>query len=195
MGNVKREFDTQVVSSFEVTKTSEVIIYFDFFRDRVWANIRKFIKSPKYTGPTSDGIKFEPGLIADIINALENAGRQFDSLSDQEFLRVPKNKMRDFVIHASTYKGIVGIDFREWFKSREGGGWAPQGIRFRAEFLPELIDGLKKMASTRVELKELGQQPSLDFSTGRKDKKASSEVSGVPDRLKEFFAVEEEDGD
>ena len=158
MKNPKREYDTQVVASFEVTKTSEVIIYYDFYSGKEWANIRKFLKSNKYTGPTGDGIKFEPELLPSVISALEDAGGQFDSLSDQEFLRAPKNKSRDLVIHASMYKGSVGIDFREWFKSKEGGGWAPQGIRVRAEYLPELIEGLKKMAGTKIRLRELGPQ-------------------------------------
>lgn len=195
MKSTKKEFDTQVVASFEVTKTSEVIIYYDFYGGKAWANIRKFLKSEKYTGPTGDGIKFEPELLPNVITALENAERQFDSLSDQEFLRVPKNKSRDFVIHASMFKGSVGIDFREWFKAKEGGGWAPQGIRFRAEYLPELIACLKKMANTKIELKELGLQASLDFAASTTNKKIYSDVRGVPERLKGLFAVEEEDGD
>jgi hypothetical protein len=193
--STKKEFDTQVVGSFEVTKTSEVIFYYDFYGGKAWANIRKFLKSKKYTGPTGDGIKFEPELLPHVIGALENAEQQFDSLSDQEFLRIAKNKSRDFVIHASTYKGSVGIDLREWFKSKEGGGWAPQGIRFRAEYLLELIGCLKKMAETKIELKELGLQASLDFEASAAKKKVHWDVSGVPDRLKGLFAVEEEDGD
>ena len=195
MKNIKREYDTQVVASFEVTKTSEVIIYYDFYGGKAWANIRKFLKSEKYTGPTGDGIKFEPELLPNVISALEDAKGQFDFLSDQEFLRVPKNKSRDLVIHASMYKGSVGIDFREWFKSKEGGGWAPQGIRVRAEYLPELVECLKKMAGTKIKLKELGLQASLDFEAGTTKKNTHSDVSGVPDRLKGLFAVEEEDGD
>jgi hypothetical protein len=193
--NTKREFGTQVVASFEVTKTSEVIIYYDYYSGKEWANIRKFLKSKKYTGPTGDGIKFEPELLPNVISALEDAEGQFDSLSDQEFLRAPKNKSRDLVIHASMYKGSVGIDFREWFKSKEGGGWAPQGIRVRAEYLPELIECLKKMAGTKIKLKELGPQTSLDFEASTTNKDIHSDVSGVPDRLKGLFAVEEEDGD
>jgi hypothetical protein len=192
--NTKREYDTQVIASFEVTKTSEVIIYYDYYSGKEWANIRKFLKSKKYTGPTGDGIKFEPELLPNVISALEDAERQFDSLNDQEFLRAPKNKSRDLVIHASMYKGSVGIDFREWFNSKEGGGWAPQGIRVRAEYLPELLECLKKMAGTKIKLRELGPQTSLDFETST-NKNIHSDVSGVPDRLKGFFTVEEEDGD
>ncbi len=195
MKHTKREFDTQVVASFEVTKTSEVNIYYDYYAGKAWANIRKFLKSEKYTGPTGDGIKFEPQYLPNVISALEDAARQFDSLIDQEFLRVPKNNSRDLVIHASMYKGSVGIDFREWFKSKEGGGWAPQGIRVRAEYLPELIECFKKMAGTRINLRELGLQDSLDFEAGTTNKSIHTDVSGVPDRLKGLFAVEDDNGD
>jgi len=188
------EFGTQVVASFDVSKTSEVVFYYDFYKGRVWANIRKFSKSEKYTGPTGDGIKFEPRLLPSVIGALETAERHFDSLSNEEFLREPKNKSRDLVVHASTYKGTVGIDLREWFKTKEGGGWAPQGIRFRAEYLPELIQSLKKMASTKTELKELGPQTSIDFAVNAPPNKLSLDVNGVPERLKGLFAVEDEDG-
>jgi len=192
---IRRTFDSQVVATLDVTNTTEVIFYFDFYKGRAWANIRRFAKSDKYTGPTRDGIKINPELLPDMIAALEKAEAELDSLDDQEYLRIPKSDSRDFVVHASTYKGALGVDLREWYKSSEGGGWAPQGIRFRAEYLPELINCLKKMASTKIELKELGKQISSNFDNGKPDKTARTDVRGVPEKLKGLFEVEGEDGD
>lgn len=60
MKRPQRRFDYHVITSFEITKSTEVNFYYDYFSGRIWANIRKFVKSERYTGPTKDGVKFDP---------------------------------------------------------------------------------------------------------------------------------------
>ena len=184
-------FDPQVIASCEITKSTEVNFYYDYYSDRIWANIRKFVKSERYTGPTKDGVKFDPKHLASVFKALEEADLHCDTMSDEVFLRFSKNKSVDLVVHASSYKGTVGIDIRERFRMPDGlEGWG-KGIRLGVEHLSDLINCIKLMIEAKPNLKELGPQVCLDFEMIEKKKKEPT-VEGVPDNLKEFFEAEEE---
>jgi hypothetical protein len=188
---LKRRFDPHVIASFEITKSTEVNFYYDYYSGRIWANIRKFVKSERYIGPTKDGVKFEPKHLPSILKALEEADQRRDTMSDEVFLRLSKNKSVDLIVHASSYKGTVGIDLRERFQMPDGlEGWG-KGIRLGVEYLPDLIDCIKRMSKTKPDLKELGSQASFDFDMIGKKRKEPN-VEGVPDNLKEFFEVEED---
>lgn len=184
-------FTAHVVTSFDLTKSAEVSFYYDFFNGRIWANIRKFAKSDRYTGPTTDGVKFDPKFIPDIVAALEKADRQRDSMLDEEYLRLPKTKVRAFVVHASFYKGTLGIDLRETYRTAEGEERWGKGIRIRLEYLSELITALKLMGETKPSLTELGT-PSGPHGASPTITKASN-VEGVPADLARFFTQEESD--
>lgn len=191
MKNSQRHFDPHVIASFEIAKSTEVNFYYDYFSGRVWANIRKFVKGERYTGPTKDGVKFEPKHLPGILEALEEADQQRDTMSDEVFLRFSKNKSVDLIVHTSSYKGTVGIDIRERFRMPDGSeGWG-RGIRLGVEYLSDLISSLKLMSKTKPNLKELGPQACLDFEMTEKKKKEPN-IEGVPDNLKELFDVEEE---
>jgi hypothetical protein len=191
MKKPQRRFDPHIIASFEITKSTEVNVYYDYYGGRIWANIRKFVKSERYTGPTKDGVKFEPKHLPSILKALEEAAQQRDTMSDEVFLRLSKNKSADLIVHASSYKGTVGIDLRERFRMPDGlEGWG-KGIRLGVEYLSDLIDCIKLMSETKPDLKELGPQASLDFDMIGKKRKEPN-VEGVPDNLKEFFEVEED---
>jgi len=191
MKGPQRRFGPHIIASFEVTKSTEVNIYYDYFSGRIWANIRKFVRGERYTGPTKDGVMFEPKHLPRIIEALEEANNLHNTMSDEVFLRLPKNRSVDLVIHASSYKGTVGIDLRERFRTPDGSvGWG-RGIRLGVEYLDDLISSLKLMNRTKPNLKELGPQACLGFEMTEKKKKEPT-VEGVPNNLKEFFELEED---
>ena len=70
---MKEEFNEQVVDTIELTDAVKIVFYYDFFNEKFWANIRKFVKSKKYTGPTKQGIKFDPAKLPEIKNAIDKA--------------------------------------------------------------------------------------------------------------------------
>lgn len=191
MKKPQRDYDSHVIAAFEITKTTEVIFYFDYYRGRIWANIRKFVKSERYTGPTKDGVKFELKHLPSILKALEQADIMRDTMADEVFLRISKNQSVDLIVHASAYKGTIGIDIREKYRMPDGSEAWGRGLRLDVEYLSDLIRSLMLMNSTKPSLKELGPQACLDFGmTG--SKKQEFRVDGVPDSLKEYFEAEEE---
>lgn len=48
---------------------------------------------------------------------------------EKEFGRIKKNSTIDIVIRASEYKGIVGLDIREYVESDRYTGWSKSGVR------------------------------------------------------------------
>jgi len=189
-----RTFESQVVVSFEIAKSSEVVFYYDYFSDRIWANIRRFAKGERYTGPTKDGVKFDPKYLPDVLRAFQEAQMHKDTMSDEIFLRLPKNKSADLIVHASLYKGTVAVDFRERYRtSDDSEGWG-RGIRLGIEHLADLISSLELMNGTKPDLKELGPQIPIDFEP-KKERKTDVNIEGVPDSLKGFFSQEEENGE
>lgn len=151
---MKEEFNEQVVDTIEMTDAVKIVFYYDYFNDKFWANIRKFVKSKKYTGPTKQGIKLDPARLPEIKNAMEKANDQADSMQDQEFLRIPRTPNRDLVVHASVFKGSLGVDLRVWLKTENYKGWTKDGIRFPVNILPRVLEAMQKMIDTKPVKKE-----------------------------------------
>ena len=151
---MKEEFNEQVVDTVEITDAVKIIFYYDYYNEKFWANIRKFVKSKKYTGPTRQGIKLDPTKLPEIKNAIEKASARVDMIKNEEFLRIPRTENRDLVVHASDFKGSVGVDIRVWLKTEKYKGWTKDGIRFPLIILPRVLEAFQKMIDTKPIKKE-----------------------------------------
>ena len=151
---MKEEFNEQVVDTIEITDAVKILFYYDYYNEKFWANIRKFVKSKKYTGPTRQGIKFDPAKLPEIKNAIEKANAQADTIKNEEFLRIQRTENRDLVVHASDFKGSIGVDIRVWLKTEKYKGWTKDGIRFPVNTLPRVLEAFQKMIDTKPEKKE-----------------------------------------
>lgn len=158
---MKKVYNEQVIDAIEITDLVEIVFYYDYFNEKVWANIRKFIKSKKYTGPTKQGIKFDPTKLPEIKNAFDKANEQADTIQDEEFLRISRSPNRDLVVHASVYKGSLGVDLRVWLKTEKYKGWTKDGIRFPIDIIPQVLEALQKMIETKPTLEEQNGQTNL----------------------------------
>ncbi|HXF49469.1 MAG TPA: hypothetical protein VNL73_08625 [Verrucomicrobiae bacterium] len=183
-------YSERVAAVWEVTPATEILFYHDFYKGKVWANIRKFSKSDRYTGPTRAGIKFPPEFLPKIIESLEKAEKRKDSLGDEELLRLTKNNFSDLVIQASIYKGTFGIDIREWQKSKQYTGWTKKGIRLPIEYTAKFLDCLKKMIRASEGLSETSFSDSAEQAA--KDVNIS-DTTGIPKKFEGLFATEEQD--
>ncbi len=163
---MKEVHNEQVVDTIEMTESVKIVFYYDYFNDEVWANIRKFIKSKKYTGPTKQGIKFDPAKLPEIKNAFARTNDQADTIQDEEFLRIPRSPNRDLVVHASVYKGSLGVDLRVWLKTEKYKGWTKDGIRFPIDLIPRVLETLQKMIDTKPALQEYVDQTNTKEDVG-----------------------------
>lgn len=182
-------YSERVAAVWEVTQSAEVLFYYDFYKGKIWANIRKFSKSEKYTGPTKAGIKFSPEILPKIIESLKTVETRKDTLTDEELLRLPKNNSADLVIHASIYKGSLGIDIREWQRGNHYTGWTKKGIRFNIDNTAKFLNCLKKMVEAAGELTETSFSSKVD--EGPKEVKLA-DTEGIPKKFKALFSTEEQ---
>lgn len=191
---MKKVYSEQVIDAVEITDSVEVVFYYDYFNDKVWANIRKFIKSKRYTGPTKQGIKFDPAQLPQIKKAFEKANDMADTIQDEEFLRISRTPNRDLVVHASVYKGSLGVDLRVWLKTEKYKGWTKNGIRFPIDLLPQVLNALQKMIETKPILEEQSEQTKLtEQSESKKSRDSSSSLDGIPGKFRHLFRKENKD--
>jgi hypothetical protein len=171
---MKKVYNEQVIDTIEITDSVEIVFYYDYFNDKIWANIRKFIKSKKYTGSTKQGIKFDPAKLPEIKNAFDKANEQADTIQDEEFLRISRSPNRDLVVHASVYKGALGVDLRIWLKTEKYKGWTKNGIRFPINIVPRVIEMLQKMIDTKPALQEHVDQTKFTQESSLPEESADS---------------------
>ncbi len=130
------------VGSIASSPTSEFRFYIDEFRGRKYAAIRRFLKSPRYTGPTQSGITMDNTLLDSLILTLEKITAQPE---EKELARFPRRPGVELVVRISVYRDKHGIDIREWLQSGQYTGWSKRGVRIPYESLAELISLLKKL--------------------------------------------------
>jgi len=193
---MKKVYNEQVIDTIEITDSVEIIFYYDYFNDKVWANIRKFIKSKKYTGPTKQGIKFDPAKLQEIKNAFAKANNQEATMQDEEFLRIPRSPNRELVVHASAYKGTLGVDLRVWLNTEKYKGWIRDGLRFPIDIIPQVLEALQKMIDTTPAFKEQCDKTDMpgENKTQNGPNKSTSSPNGVPNRFGHLFQKEDKNG-
>jgi len=116
--------------SIKTQRNAEVKFYIDRFRNNLYANIREFIDSKNYKGPTRKGVKLNFNELTEIFEKTKDLSLTDPEIKDKEILRLNKNSQKDIVIKAADYKGKVGLDIREWLKTPEYQGWTKNGVRF-----------------------------------------------------------------
>lgn len=139
---------TEVLGIIPVTKTTEINFYLDTYNGKRYANIRKFTRSEKYTGPTPQGIKLSERNLADILAARERIAKVSENPEELEICRTPKFVGKDIVVKVTLYEGKYGLDFREMFKTEDGGEGFGKGIRLKIENAEEALQYLEKMLKT-----------------------------------------------
>jgi hypothetical protein len=194
---MKKVFDEHVVASIDLSDAVEVLFYFDYYDDKVWANIRKFVKFKKYTGPTKQGVKFDPSKLSEVKGAFETAKNMATTMTDEEFLRFSKSPIRDIVVHACMFKGTLGVDIREWLHSEKFEGWTRVGVRFPVDSVPAVIDALDKMMHTEPAIEESASQKRMqvrDIRSIPESAKSDSDIEGVPESLRHLYRKEDKSG-
>lgn len=96
-----------------------------------FADIRKFIKNERYSGPTKSGIRMAQRSLEQLIKVLESIDTDPSKIQDNEIGRISdKSPSTDLVVRTVVYKGDLMVDIREWARSVDYEGWTKRGIRF-----------------------------------------------------------------
>jgi hypothetical protein len=133
------------VGSIAYSSTSDVRFYVDEFRGRRYAAVRRFLKSPRYTGPTRSGVTLDGELLGKVVGAIEGYATNGAEAKEQELGRYLRRPGVELVVRIQIYKDKAGIDIREWLDSEQYSGWSKKGVRIPHEKLPDLRTHLKAL--------------------------------------------------
>jgi hypothetical protein len=155
----------KLIGEIQVTETSEILYYLDRYKGERYANVRKFSKSEKYTGPTKQGIKISYDILSEIILKKEKIISKLNNPDEEEILRINKSNGRDLVIRYVLYKGLYGFDIREMYKTKEGERFG-NGIRIKLEHtfkaLELMAEMLNRFNDDLSETQSIVKEPPLD---------------------------------
>ena len=72
MYGANQEREMKNIGTIKLTDSSEILFYVDTYQGNQYANIRKFIRSKKYTGPTKSGVMLKKDDLQSLIDCFQN---------------------------------------------------------------------------------------------------------------------------
>ena len=178
-----------IVGTVDLSKASEIIFYTDVYKGDEFANIRKFVKSEKYTGPTKSGIKLNKEQLHTICGILARAPRNLEKTKDEELGKIKISENLFIWVGFTYFKGQYGLDIRQYLKTEKYTGPSKKGIRIPLDYIDATVGYCERMLalignSKQQEVKaEKQENPSIQKVAIDKNK----DVEGVPDEYQKYF--------
>jgi len=120
------------------------------WKGRQYANVRKYVATAKYEGPTKSGLAMTAEVLVSVIEALQRLQGEVTRVTDQEFARISKRSEVDIVVSTvapDDVQSLPNVDIREFLNSADYTGPTKKGIRFPWQKLPEVIAVMQTQAS------------------------------------------------
>ena len=171
-----------------LTEASKLVFSVSQWRGRYFANVRKFVTTQKYEGPTRAGLSLNIGLLDLLVTTLVQLEKAIPPPQENEFKAIIKRAtefIRIRTLPDMEAGDLPHVDIREYVDRPAYQGPTKRGIRFRWNLLPEVIACLRKQVKVIVENEE--NEPSL-FSAGifkqKQEQEEGDEQSGPDDLSK-----------
>jgi menaquinone-dependent protoporphyrinogen IX oxidase len=65
--------DQKEIARIELNDTDRLVISTSQYRGKEYVDIRKFVESENYTGPTKQGVRFSTDLLAEVVQSPKKA--------------------------------------------------------------------------------------------------------------------------
>ena len=196
--------DDSAIGTVDLNATNRLVFTLTYWKGRQYANVRKFVSSPKYSGPTKSGLALPGEMLVNLTQALEQLQAEVPGAEQREHFRLPKRDDVNVVVATvppDDLKSLPSVDIREHIDTPEYTGPTKKGIRFSWDKLPEVVALLKTLAR-QMATEESQQRPLfpdakpewVEQATGtgdsEKDPKSSSRdkvlAELVPNGFKKF---------
>lgn len=154
--------DFQLIGKIEVSPTADLIFKISQYRGHYYANIRKFLHTERYNGPTKSGLALRSDLLDWLIDQLKNIKRTVPSFQEVEIGKKKKREGVDLAIHTTLSKrdnNILQLDIREYMEGEKYSGPTKKGFRFNVDKLSQVIKYLELLAKKMGEMERA--QPGL----------------------------------
>ncbi len=134
----------ETIGTIEMSKSIELKFYVEEFKEALYANIRKFITSEKYTGPTKKGIMLSHENLKEIIKKINT---NIDSFKKSEEVKqqVKLDDERYINIAIVTFKEKKYFELREYLDTEKYSGPTKKGVTIGVDYFEKTLEMLTKM--------------------------------------------------
>ncbi len=117
-----------IIGEVAISDAEKIIVSITKWKSEYYVDIRKFINSFRYTGPTKQGVRIHLKGLKKIINVLSD--NNLDGSYDDNYIIgvVPRDSDRDIVLKTSMFTGNLKLDIRERISSRGKVFYTKKGI-------------------------------------------------------------------
>jgi len=145
------KIESYLIYSFFISDYCELIFQKTEIGGNLYADIRLFLHSTKYTGPTPKGLILKKSLLEELIKVLKHDKiRIIKSDEEGEISRLSYKNGSLVVIslrESTVDNNPVCIDIREYIISPKYEGFTKKGVRFSVDQLDEFIKGCEMLVN------------------------------------------------
>jgi len=139
----------ETIGTIELGSSSRLVFAVKWWKGRQYANVRKFVDSSRYSGPTKSGLAMAGDVLVTVIESLGRLKVEVPGAEQMTFARVPKGGDREIVVTVmppDDLKGLPSVDIREYVNAPNYQGPTKKGVRFAWDKLTEFITILESQA-------------------------------------------------
>lgn len=177
------------IGAIKLSSSSEIVFYVDTYQGKRYANIRKFITTQKYIGPTKSGIKLTKQQLESIQKVLLCLSNSSEMAQDEELLSIPLGENICLSIRISFYNGSFGLDIRQYISTEKYKGPTKKGVRFPLDCIEQVCIYCQKMLDIfgTIEIESALLDPQDEDQKRQSTIKSKQAVEGVPYEFQKYF--------
>ncbi|MCK4667928.1 hypothetical protein KAU33_14325 [Candidatus Dependentiae bacterium] len=134
----------ETIGTIEISKSTELNFYVEGYKDVLYGNIRKFITTEKYTGPTKKGIMLSHENLKEIIKKINDNIESFKKFEEVK-QEVKLDDERYINIAIVTFKEKKYFELREYLNTEKYSGPTKKGVTIPVAHFEETLVFLTKM--------------------------------------------------
>ncbi len=195
------DLPAKVLTSLRLDDVKELVFSVYAQGKRVMGSARIFVETPRYSGPTPNGIDMVADRLRELVNILRGVSGPLETgeiVPPAELGRVAAGRTAEWVVRvleADDDPEEYVLDVRKYVKSEKFTGWTRKGLRVSSEIVDDLVERLVRLAdSTDATQSDWPPLPLLDQSSSAdpapeipQAPQGHEELDSVPDQYKKYF--------
>ncbi len=179
----------ELIDSLNLTESTEINFFISDYNGVKYANIRKFVKSERYTGPTQQGITLTKEQLIEVVSALESFSGKENVEDEVDLLEININEEKFIKVSIKFYKGHYYLDIRLFYKTDKYSGPSKKGISIPIELFSNFTVCSKKMLDlfNGEEVKAQTIEVNEIDDSEIKIINASNSIKGIPNKYAKYF--------
>lgn len=142
-------FESNLVYSFFISDYCELIFQKTEIKGNSYADIRQFLHSSKYTGPTPKGLIMKRDVLEALINGLQNNKEMIRNSKVEKEITKVSYKNSSYIVISLKESTIDNypfcIDIREYLVTEKYEGFTKKGFRISVNQLDDFLVGCKQL--------------------------------------------------